>query len=97
MDKRWVVQVTAEDIAAGSRFQPSECPVALAVKRAVGRKCHVDVVAPMVSIDFPDGGGSYHWLGSARMREWVTQFDAGYGVEPTRFALTIPKINERQQ
>lgn len=75
------VQVTAEDIAEGQRWDCRLCPVA----RALRRKYPYASVSPLC-VELKPGVFGFP---SRRMREFISKFDMGKRVEPSRFRLTI--------
>jgi hypothetical protein len=88
------VDVTAEDIAKGVRSQCSDCPVALALKRALGDGISPVVGSDTVDLYFRASGMSYlrplHIplpMGTARR---IQKFDRGEGMAPFSFEIDVP-------
>lgn len=83
------IEVTAEDIAQGSVRNPFQCPVALALKRAINNpNVSVGVYSAYTANDKPER------LPVAVTR-WITDFDSGRGVQPFNFELpdvTLPAV-----
>lgn len=86
--KRLRVEVTAEDIADGRREHCERCPVARAMRRAIGRVVWV--------------GGAGQWgIGNRspqpkrlplRVTDFITAFDTGRPVSPFTFNLDVPEV-----
>jgi hypothetical protein len=83
-DVQLLVTVTTEDIVCGERSDCWECPLALALTRAVGESVHVD--KHYIS---DGGGGWYRDLPSEAVR-FQRRFDAGRAVEPFAFTIWVP-------
>lgn len=79
-----LIEVTAEDIAEGVPKDDCECPVARAIKRATGLRTSVAELGISVNCYYPD---SVEVRTPDEVREFVTRFDAGSGVEPFSFLL----------
>jgi hypothetical protein len=81
------VNVTQRDIERGIRSKCSDCPVALAVKRALGKRVKV----------FSGVSTSYLYLDHnkkpfplpASAVEFIDRFDSGHKVEPFTFKLKL--------
>ena len=86
------LEVTAEDIAAGRRKDPSACPIALALRRSLGS---ANPWAIEISV-----GRRLKWIASApggnvdiggdlprRTLDFVSRWDAGKPVEPGALKL----------
>jgi hypothetical protein len=86
------VSVTADDIAKGVRQSPCDCPVALAVARALGIKGGyggIDVDAEGVSLmgkrNLRKASRSLPW----DARRFMADFDAGHPVELRRLRQVL--------
>ena len=77
------IEVTAEHIELGERWNCRRCPIAHAINTALGRMC--DVKADVVEID-----GEWFEL-PKKARNFVADFDAGFSVLPFSFTLDYPK------
>jgi hypothetical protein len=79
------ITVTQEDIDNGSTIIPSECPIALAVARATGRK--VSFVGPITGVVF-DTSPKTHLLPESAA-DFIVLFDLGREVCPFSFELEV--------
>ena len=86
------IEVKASDIKKGEPGSPYWCPIALAVKRRVGKrvlkKFPVSVVLG-VEFDKEDGDTIIAPL-PVRAHNFVTKFDYGEPVKPFSFKLKVP-------
>ena len=82
-----LIDVTQNLINLGIRGDGANCPVALAIKNAIGTD-HVEVsdenteffeFGTYQEIDLPDA-----------VCEWIARFDCGEPVEPMQFELEVP-------
>jgi hypothetical protein len=78
----YTINVTKEDIQNGKPIHISKCPVALAITRATGRTCEVDLDAIYV-----DGLGLVY--SPTEVVKFVRAFDDGKNVDPLAFDLTL--------
>jgi hypothetical protein len=80
-----VVEVTAEDIAGGTRECAGACPVALALNR------HVKEASVMcINMYWRDEAREYHRAPTPdHVRDWFERFDAGRKVEPFSFTVEL--------
>jgi hypothetical protein len=81
------IDVTAADIAAGERCRIRGCPVALAVRRADGRRWEVygdGLVFGLTAAELPEAA-----------REFVARFDGGELVAPFGFDCDLPAPEPR--
>lgn len=97
------IQITQDDIENGKRFDPCECPVALAAKRALGVSVHVGsdsiYTNPYYAPSSRRGNrGPLDQYDNEvplpdRVQEWIEWFDYQHpgGVEPMEFELDIPE------
>lgn len=86
------INVTANDIKKGIRRNSRLCPIALAVKRAMGREVGVGTDLYYFSAKNLYEHDVYHrWSDTerARVEPFVSAFDAGQPVEPFRFTMRL--------
>jgi hypothetical protein len=86
-EKKVTVSVTAEDIARGLKFDPRECPVAHAMRRAFRRKM-VSAGGGMLRLG---KGGEVSWYTPVDVRKFICDFDCGETVTPFKFELSDPR------
>lgn len=86
------IEVTQEDIAAGIRGDSCKCPVALAIKRALGERYFVAVNNQGILVSNQDGGRILRI--PPRVNMFVRVFDFGMTPIPISFELEAP---EREQ
>lgn len=87
MKKR--ICVTAKDIAKGKRVDANSCPVALALKRALGYLC------PVTRSYWRNGDDEVPT--SDKVHEFVRKFDQGIAVKPFSFYVEVPgELQEAQ-
>lgn len=82
---RHFIQVTQEDIDEGVAEQCLSCPVARAIKRALGYPVGVSSVIFEPSTDrkiceLPEG-----------VVRWIMRFDEGRAVNPLNFYINVPQ------
>jgi hypothetical protein len=78
----YVINVTQEDIDEGKPVVCNECPVALAIARALPG-CEIHVLGTIVIVN-----GMYYQLPDECL-DFVTRFDDGKSVSPFSFTLEI--------
>lgn len=84
--KRLCVNVTLEDIMAGHRRDPEDCPLALALVRLAGLAApYVGNICVEVTLDGTRYGGRF----SPSVRAFVRDYDAGRAVVPQRLTLEV--------
>ena len=84
------IAVSAAHIAEGVGYDPMQCPIALAVHAFFTRSLHhVYVEAGQVTIQFEADASSVIWQLPLAAQEFVSDFDDGKHVEPSRFTLTL--------
>lgn len=83
------VRVTSEHISAGVRHDCGCCPVALAVRAALGDLPSRDVAVDTIEITAWPGSGET-WIASTppAARSFIEAFDGRQPVEPFEFTLT---------
>ncbi len=88
MEDSYEISVTAEDIARGKRGSCGECPIALAVARALGKATDVKVTCVFAYIrhNLRDATTVYALPGKAT--RFIDAFDDGEPVEPFTFTMT---------
>jgi hypothetical protein len=84
------ITVTTKDIEAGRRRDPSECPVAQALRRA--GISHFGVTGMLVIIQ--DGRKHIPLVLPANVQEWILDFDWGSTMSPIEFELNWPQEQE---
>lgn len=95
--KTIVVDVTAEDIAAGKRQDCNNCPVANAVSRRfpeakeiVAGGSRIDVhFDPLIKLSTGEQIAMYRGLTPGSVYHFMVQFDEGVEVSPFCFDLTL--------
>ena len=80
--KRLTIRVTQEDIDDGERRNGEQCPIALAMSRALGDD-YVSVGDEYVT------GSVYDWELSRTARQWVRRYDDGLRVAPATFRVSV--------
>lgn len=94
------VEVTQDDIDGGFQKNAGQCPVACALRRAVGSQVRAVSVAPYYALfimddvlgDWREGdSSSVQRLLPAEARDFVRDFDADRPVEPFAFDLDVPR------
>lgn len=80
------IEVTQGDIDTGCRKTSQNCPIAIAVSRAVGKR--VGVSENLVSIYF-NGGVSQVCKLPSEATKFITRYDAGYRPAPFGFELEV--------
>jgi hypothetical protein len=85
------VEVTEHDIRHGKRGDPCQCPVARAIRRAIGQpEAHVIVgvyAVEAAGCAIGEGDDAQVFVLPVRAARWVQQFDLGDPVEPIAFEL----------
>lgn len=79
------VEVTAEDIAAGKRFECRSCPAALAILRHVKDGVQVEVQPAYTYF-----GNGPHAINSSRLTGFINRFDGREPVWPFAFRMAVP-------
>lgn len=92
---RYIIEVTAEDIADGFPGSVASCPVALAVARSLGirgRWGNIDVDSNRITIWWSDDEKWHRTRGGLprSIGRFIKRFDAHEPVKPIRFGLTVP-------
>ena len=82
------INVTEEDIQAGIVFDPCNCPVARALRRAFRRK----IVSAGEGLLTIGKRGKISWYTPSAVRAFISDFDAGSTVKPFKFELSNPKV-----
>ena len=85
--KKIKVSVTKEDIENGKAQKCSECPVALAIARALGIERVTVTGAVLYSTD-PNKRDVYACL-PPEVRRFIDRFDDGLKCEPSTFTLQV--------
>lgn len=80
------IEVTSEDIACGIESNCTECPIALALRRATTRVYHVHADR----IEYPLAHGGGYVPHPPQVREWIGRFDSGQRVDP--FGFDLPEL-----
>jgi hypothetical protein len=80
-----IISVTNADIKHGERGQCSRCPVALAVLRRLECK---DVTVGICGVTIYSRRAHRRFYPPSRIARWITDFDNGRPVKPTRFKLS---------
>jgi hypothetical protein len=85
----FMVTVTENDIKAAERGDCWQCPIALAVRRALRLPIDTDGESVSVSSDiyFRVGGRGYEVPHTPQTWKFAQDFDAGYNVRPFSFAV----------
>jgi hypothetical protein len=87
------ITVTTKDIEEGRRRDPSECPVARALRRA--GISHFGVTGMLVIVQ--TGRNHVPLVLPANVQDWILDFDWGSAMAPIDFELMLPHEQERQQ
>ncbi len=80
------ITVTARDIEKGRRRDPSECPVARALRRA--GISHFGVTGMLAIIQ--NGRTHIPLVLPGAVQDWILDFDWGSAMSPIEFELTLP-------
>lgn len=80
-----VVQVTAEDIKAGTRGDSRWCPIAYSLAR-MGYK-HAKVTEARVTLDTVE---DVYGITPVQAERWIKRYDRGYDVDPFTFTVLVP-------
>lgn len=86
------ITVTNKDIEEGRRRDPSECPVARALRRA--GISHFGVTGMLVIIQ--EGRKHIPLVLPAAVQDWILDFDWGSAMAPIEFELSWPQEGELQ-
>jgi len=86
MPETLTIEVTQEDIDKGKPKSMTCCPVALAFKRATGRKRGIYVLG--MSVKVHGGGQMTSWWGGRAQGVFMWAFDRGEPVSPTTITFT---------
>ena len=92
MNRRLTAYVTEEDIALGSRFSSTGCPIALALKR-VYPNLRISLDGITLAVWAPYLGQSYYTV-NAEARSFIDRFDKGETVRPAGFDFWKRGANE---
>ena len=88
------VEVTPQDIARGHPEDNCCCPVALAVRRAVG--IATSVGTGKIVVDYATPWQTEIW-NPEEVTEFVERFDAGLPVEPFAFDLEFDPVSHAKE
>lgn len=81
-----LVRVTERHIRLGQKADPSECPIALAVRDTLRLESSYCVrVGPDILVWGPHGAASYNLPSEGQ--HFISRFDAGLRVFPTNFMI----------
>jgi hypothetical protein len=69
------LHVTSMDLASGRPGSPSQCPVALAIRRMFPKAVEIGVSGGTVRVSYPDY--SDRWDGGAELRAYIIDIDRG--------------------
>jgi hypothetical protein len=84
------ITVTTKDIEEGRRRDPSDCPVARALRRA--GISHFGVTGMLVIVQ--EGRNHLPVVLPAGVQDWILDFDWGSTVAPIDFELAVPEEKE---
>lgn len=88
------VQVTQDDIDNGACGSPYRCPVALAVRRAVGKLDRFYSTQVSVSSYHIVVEGLGHAAPGPQLEQWIWDFDSHRPVPPIEFDLELKHYPE---
>tara|TARA_R100000656_G_scaffold104176_1_gene75950 strand:- start:16881 stop:17159 length:279 start_codon:yes stop_codon:yes gene_type:complete len=92
MRKTITVKVTAEDIAEGQPLTCRYCPIALAVRRALGADLRTPIQVTPAFISHYVGSVEHIYELPPEARDFIIYFDRGYPGEPFEFELEVSGV-----
>lgn len=90
VEKRYVIEVTQEDIDAAVKGNSSRCAVATAIARQIGDAGHVIVDVQTIRFSRLDKRARLYYLTPPVVTSYIIDFDAGDPIEPFSFRLSHP-------
>lgn len=81
------IEVTEDDIARGKRCDARSCPIALAIRRAVGREYGVLVAYSNIYLGLDEQAVPDWRMTPPAIERWLLDYDNGLAVQPFSFDL----------
>lgn len=95
MPQSFLIDITQSDIERGQRYNPTDSPEAIAIKRAVSQQMHIPYCFVMTGWGYCTiwiGSNKYAYDHEERLITWCKRYDEGKFVTPISF--TMEKVSE---